>query len=101
MSTVLLIDGIWAVVEIYHFIQHTRTSISDEIDVICKRTQHFIEGKSYTATNTLLYTDAAFGFTTVAFTLAFSEDVLKPMVNIIKKNIKFYFFNRANNTKYQ
>lgn len=80
MSTVLLVDGAWAIIEIYHFIQHTRSSVSDEINVICKRTQRWIERKSFAAANALLYTDAALGFATAAFTLAFSEDILKPVV---------------------
>jgi hypothetical protein len=76
---ILLTDGIWAAVEIYRFIRSPRL-LTDEIDLIAKRTQRIIERNSNLNVEKVLLADSALSFIYAFTNFAFPNQILKLVI---------------------
>jgi hypothetical protein len=76
---ILFTDGIWTAVEIYRLIRSPRR-LHDEIDLMSKRTQRFIEGRSNLDNEKLLLADSALSFIYAFSNFAFPNQILKLLI---------------------
>lgn len=78
LSCVLLVDGVWFAVEVSRLVNTlSKNTLADEIDLMCKRTQRWIEGRTSQDAQILFWADAAIAFSSAFFNYAFAEQVLK------------------------
>jgi hypothetical protein len=77
---ILLTDGIWTAVEIYRLVRSPR-QLPVEIDILAKRTQRFIEGKSnHLDVEKVLLVDSALSFIYAFANFAFPNQILKLLI---------------------
>uniref|UniRef100_A0A915CYG7 Uncharacterized protein n=1 Tax=Ditylenchus dipsaci TaxID=166011 RepID=A0A915CYG7_9BILA len=79
LSCALLVDGAWFAVEVYRLI-HQKYTVADEIDIMCKRTQRWVEGRTSRDAQVVLWVDAAAMLTYAFFNFAYPEPILKASI---------------------
>ncbi|KAI3414131.1 hypothetical protein GPALN_011592 [Globodera pallida] len=78
----LILDGIWLLVELYALIYSSRSSLSDEIELMCARTRRWIDTghSNFGSQRAVFWIDSAICLFSAMFQFAFAEQLLKLMI---------------------